>query len=224
MEDLKGFPSPGDPQYKLKLIDDLSIEVKVANSFEILGKLRRILKYFPGTDIAAFMENLKFRPILNIVQNVIDWVNCNMVYPALGMLTGEVRTCQDPTGKKKLIEPTDTVLPNADDFVGTGLDCSAAAAEVLTYCDLKLRDNREVRALFMAKEQRNEHEASKFGVLCNGIRNKKHYADRIEKLYDSTKKIPMYKKRYYDYKDTYSVTQQYQMLSLEEFTTTTEEQ
>ena len=211
MQKLKNVPSPGDGDYAKKKIDEISADSQESKATELLGKLWKILKYYPGLDIEKFLEVLKVSPIKKIVEKAIRWVQCNMIYPALSLLTGEVKECAEGRSNPKT---RDTLLDESD-LSGRGMDCLAAAGQVLNYCDSTLRNNKDVRTLYKLKEARADHEATKFGILYGSIKNRTHFGDRISMLEESTRSIPRYKKQYYDNRENYSAVKTYQTHTLD---------
>ena len=203
MQNLEGISSPSDPNYETSKIDDISREVHQTNSLDILGKLYRIFKYFPGLDIVKFLKKIRNRWVRRPVNKAIRWVNCNLVNPAWFLLSGEAKTCSEEDEAEDPLDVDEDTWMDADDMEATGMDCLEAAATVMTYCETSLRGNQEVRTMFNAREQRAEHEAIKFGTICNSIKNKDHFENRIDNLYQSTKNIPRYKKRFYDHRDAF---------------------
>jgi hypothetical protein len=202
MAELEGTPSPGDSNYQTKKIDDINLEVKGANALEILAKLWRILKYFPGLDLQTMLRKVRKWPIKGKIDSAIKWIQCNMVNPGWFLLTGEPKSCSEEEAADDPPEVGDD-FNLGDVFEGKGMDCLEAAAIVMTHVDTSHRSNNELKTMFNTKEQRAEHEALKFGTLCNSIRNTDNFEDRIENLYESTKNIPRYKKRFYDHRDAF---------------------
>lgn len=211
MQNLDNVPSPEDSDYTLKAVDEISLDSQESKPVEILGKLWTILKYYPGVQIVELLNMIKISPIKKIVEGAIRWVNCNMVYPAQELLTGESAECSEGEGTPNGVAQ-DTLTEK--DLAGRGMDCLEASAQVLNYADLKFRDNTDIRDMYELKEARAYHEASKFGTIQGSIKNRTYYAERIKKLQESTSSLPRYKKQYYDNKDNFSEIKTYQTQTL----------
>ena len=78
-----------------------------------------------------------------------------------------------------------------------------AAGMVTAYMHRNMENDKGVKLMYRAMEERAMHEAKKFGQLSVNIKNKERFKDRMENLNKFTKDNPRYKKRFYDHKDTF---------------------
>jgi hypothetical protein len=205
MQNLSDIPGPDDgSSYTLKPVDEINIDKEMTKWLDIYAKLWRILKYFPGTDIRSFLRGMRNRWIRGPVNRAIRWVECNMIYPGWFLLSGEPQSCSAEEAATEPADAWDTTLQfNAEDLDATGMDCIEASMAILDYLQKSHSTNPDIKLLADVREERDAHEALKFGTIVNNIKNKDKFSDRIETLYDKSKTIPRYKKRYYDTKDSF---------------------
>ena len=203
MQRLENIPSSDDPDYQTTSIDEVHVEVEQAKAMDIYTKLWELFQYFPGVDIRSFLKKIRNRWTKRPVNRAIRWVECNMINPGLFLLTGESRSCSAADTADDPPDPGEIYNLQSEDLLGTGLDCMEAAGIVTSYLQKTMGNNEGVSAMYHAMEERARHESLKFGQIASSIQNKERFKDRIDKLLESTKKIPRYKKRYYDHKDTF---------------------
>ena len=155
-------------------------------------------------DIKSFLKKIRNKWTKGPVNKAIRWVECNMINPAWFLLSGEARSCKEEEAAMDPPDSDDDMLQfDAEDLDGTGFDCIESAMVVLAYLQNSHSKNADIKLLAETREERDSHEALKFGTVVNNIKNKDRFSERIEKLYDKSKGIPRYKKRYYDHKDTF---------------------
>ena len=126
-----------------------------------------------------------------------------MINPGWFLLSGEARSCSAADTADDPPDPGEIYHLQSEDLLGTGLDCMEAAGIVTAHLQRTMAKNPGVNAMYQAMEERARHESLKFGQIASNIKNKERFKDRIDKLLESTKKKPRYKKRYYDHKDSF---------------------
>ena len=206
MQRLENVPSKDDEDFETTSIDEVHVEIEQMKAIDIYTKLWELFQYFPGVDIRSFLKKIRNRWTKRPVNRAIRWVECNMINPGLFLLTGESRTCSAADTADDPPDPGEIYNLQSEDLLGTGLDCMEAAGMVTAYLERKMAKDPGVKAMFHAMGERARHESLKFGQLSVNIKNKERFKDRIDKLNESTKKIPRYKKRYYDHKDDFIKT------------------
>ncbi len=204
MQNLSNIPGTNDPNYAPGPIDEINTKQEMSKWLDIFAKLWRIIKYFPGVDIRNFLKKLKNRWTRRPVGRAISWVECHMVKPGWFLLSGEPQTCSAAEASKEAPDKGENWFMDAEDLEATGMDCIEAATSVLKYLQVSQRNNKDIENFYNVREERSDHEALKFGTIVSNIKNKKRYEDRVEKLYEKSKNIPRYKKRFYEHKDSFN--------------------
>ena len=206
MAALGNIPSPGDEDYETQSVEDVHVEVEQVKAMDIYTKLWKLFKYFPGVDIRSFLKKIRNRWTKRPVNRAIRWVECRMINPGLFLLTGEARSCKPGDDADEMPDPGEIYNLTEEDLEGTGLDCMEAAGMVGQYLSRNMDGDKAIGLMYSAMEERAMHEAKKFGQLSINIKNKNRFKDRIDKLYETTKNKPRYKKRFYDHKDSFIPT------------------
>lgn len=203
MAALGNVPSTEDSDYQTASVEDVHVEVEQAKAMDIYTKLWKLFKYFPGVDIRSFLKKIRNRWTKRPVNRAIRWVECRMINPGLFLLTGEARSCKPGDDADDPPDPGEIYNLTDEDLEGTGLDCMEAAGMVTAYMHRNMENDKGVKLMYRAMEERAMHEAKKFGQLSVNIKNKERFKDRMENLNKFTKDNPRYKKRFYDHKDTF---------------------
>jgi|TARA_B100001971_G_C18238810_1_gene569279 hypothetical protein len=212
MQNLENIPDPGDSDFELDNIDEVNIETQEVQMIDILRKLYLIFKYFPGESIKSFLQKLMPKKkwytklIRKCISKAISWVECELINPAYFILFGEAKTCA-----KKVKSPEEQEVAGEDymyadgSLDGTGMDCIEASATIMLWTmkntAASIDEAKDLKSLLHVKEQRSNHEANKFATLNHAINNKDRAKSRINKLNESTKNIPRYKKRFFNAQD-----------------------
>jgi len=203
MANLQNMPSPGDDNFMTSDIEEVHVEVEKAKTLKIYQKLWKIFKYFPGVDIKSFLKKIRNRWTKRPVNRAIRWVECRMINPGWFLLTGEARSCKPGEEADEELEGDEVYHLNADDFEGTGLDCMEASGLILQYVERNLSKDEAVKNMVIAMDERAMHESRKFANLHGRLKHPKMHAQKVKEMNDKTKEIPRYKKRFYDFKDTF---------------------
>ncbi len=205
MQNLDNVPDPGDKDYELDTIDNISMEAGEFKLVDLLRKLWLVLKYFPGTDIVSMLKKMLPKKkwytklIRKVIKKTITWVECKLVNPAYFLLFGEARSCKEEDEATETEPITATYDFDPESLSGTGMDCIEASSSIMLWMHNNIEvmeEGKDLKALMHVKEQRSNHEASKFATLEYSINNKDKFSGQIDDLNKSTSAIPRYKKRY----------------------------